>query len=536
MSKFLSHKENVIKSFIALLFPVCLCLIYLGVRGISVGDIFLPASFNNDSSFYFKTVEGIIDGGMPYGYFGYNETHAIIGGMGAWNPAIYLPWVLWGKVFGWSFISPLICNIVLFSLSLMIYTLLTRPGNMPFAAELVILAFFPSLPIHLMSGLPEAVLGAHFILFLGVSTRACDLSIGDRTTGDNRWLKTQLIICILISFILIAFLTLIRPFLITFMAITIFVLTKAYGKKTLPISVIVFVVTVVVYYGLTKYYTAEYFTPLFDTRMIKAIFTGDFHDAVKMTIAAISETWSGVYELLSGAFRYGNTAGTQYIMSFMGLIAAMIASISADNRNRRVIYIVYSAALIMTFGAIFILLQLAPEGARHLWMFAVAGCLIFSDAFLDGIVKVASIALLCVFMLKGSLVPTDYDVPVGNEDFRKDIEEYKLAFKNIVVNSDTDNGYENTIDWVIRDQSANGELTTEYAPLYVLPSGMGISCCEDYYIADNIDDLKSKYIYTDLRGNVSELCKEKNMKVVACVGSIVVYENGNYAENLSDGE
>ena len=53
------NKRLFVKCLVALLFPFVLCLLYCLVRGISLGKIYVPASKNNDSLYYFKLVESI---------------------------------------------------------------------------------------------------------------------------------------------------------------------------------------------------------------------------------------------------------------------------------------------------------------------------------------------------------------------------------------------------------------------------------------------------------------------------------------------
>ena len=74
---------------------------------------FLPNSRWNDELFYYKTIEGITRYGMPQGYFGYNESHALVGTLGAWSPIIYTFDAIWGAYSGGTCIPLLLQELYL---------------------------------------------------------------------------------------------------------------------------------------------------------------------------------------------------------------------------------------------------------------------------------------------------------------------------------------------------------------------------------------------------------------------------------------
>lgn len=93
----------------------------------SIGQVYLPSSEWNDELFYFKQVEGIVNYGFPLGYFGFNESHALQLSFAAWSPVLVFPWILWGLVFGWNLLSPVICNIVLMTVTIFVFVWLVKP-------------------------------------------------------------------------------------------------------------------------------------------------------------------------------------------------------------------------------------------------------------------------------------------------------------------------------------------------------------------------------------------------------------------------
>ncbi len=532
-----------VKCAIALVFPAIVCLVYCAVRHVGIGELFLPASYNNDCVFYYKQIEAILSGGVPDGYFGFNESRAAVGGLAAWSPLIYFPWIVWGRIFGWNFASVLVCNVVLFGVALCLFTYLTKPGDLSFGLSLGALLLFPSFPIHLLNALPEAVVASVFIVFLGMSVRCCDFAfLSGSGTGKNEDQKA--IPYIVGAFIAGSYLTVIRPYMIVFLAIPVYVLIKRYGKKAIAVSAAGLIATLLIYVFVNKYFTADYFSPLFDTGIVKLALQGRIEEAFWSAVYVVKDMSAGIGSFVLSAFDFGSTAGTQYVLAFLGAVISAVLFFDKKEKSRRLVYLVYFIAVVLLFGAIVLFLQKANEGARHLWVFSVAGCLLIPEALrgevTDGyagkkgrihlpyyFLKLFSVVILIVFMLRGSIVPTDYDIPIGTKELREEISLWEEAFKSVKPVDKTTNGYENTVAWVFVDYDGEDMIVTEYAPLYVLPKKMGISCCYPDHILDDLDSVKSRFIYTDSRGKVAALCSEKGMSVVAKIGNTIIFERSH---------
>ena len=92
-------KAALLKYAVIFAFPFLLCFLYCVFRGINIFQLYLPNSHNNDSLFYYKLVEGILSDGIPRGFYGFNESRALVGSFAAWSPALLLPWTIWGFLF-----------------------------------------------------------------------------------------------------------------------------------------------------------------------------------------------------------------------------------------------------------------------------------------------------------------------------------------------------------------------------------------------------------------------------------------------------
>ena len=74
------------KAALMALVPLVVCAVTCAVQGYAIWDAYIPASEWNDELFYYKQVEGMVKYGYPYGYFGFNESHARVLSFAAWSP------------------------------------------------------------------------------------------------------------------------------------------------------------------------------------------------------------------------------------------------------------------------------------------------------------------------------------------------------------------------------------------------------------------------------------------------------------------
>ena len=502
-------KAEIIKVVVAFSFPVLLCFAYCLLRGINIFQLYLPNSYNNDSLYYYKLVEGILSSGISKGYYGFNESRALIGSFAAWSPALLFPWVIWGSIFGWGYGSVLVSNIFYFSVALALFVYLTKIEWKNICIIFTVLALYPSLPIHLLSALPEVVVASIMIVYFGFAIRAV-------RENYKLW-------CVVPMFILSLYLTICRPYMIILVLLPCFYLFKAKRKLAWLFSLLLIGFGLVAYFVCSYFFTSEYFTPLFDLSVLELIFKGKLTEAFWLGVAYFKGTIAGVYEFVYGAFSYGLTAGTQYVVSIMVVFFLMIISVFTKRKEQRSVNIIFVINVVSVFFAILLLLRKANEGGRHLWVFSIVGCVLcFSNFFSKRLIVAATlmIGVLGIFLAKGSLVPTDYDVPVMNAELENDIEYWNQAFSDKAITVSKELGYENTCIWVLTD---NGEITN-HKELYALPKGMGISCCMEDYVTANIKTLKSRFIATVAGGAIDKLCEQNGYEELGRTNSLVIYK------------
>ena len=523
MSNKLKKKPNIgdlAKAAVALAFPFGLCLVYCLIRGQSLFGLYLPASGNNDCLFYYKLVDGMVKYGMPRGYFGFNESRAMVGSLAAWNPVIFLPWVAWGKIFGWHYSSVWISNLTFFSLSLCAFSLMVKPKWKELLAFLVLLGLFPSLPIHLLNALPETMMASVLILYYAFAYR---LIRQNKVTSG-----------LVGMYVLSAFLTLIRPYMVL-----LFLLPAALGhkKKDVKIPLITGALMLLSLAGnvvLGHFFTSAYFEPLYDLSIIKCLLKGQIREALSQTKYCFTAVLSQVGDYLASAFRYGLTAGCQYVVALFGMIAALIIGVREKEKGTKKICLLHAATVLLLFLAILLFLRKANEGGRHVWVFAIAGILLlsFGEWNVQRIILSSILALcLVLFIVRGAMVPTDYDVPFADEGLKEEVSYWEEVFleKQIAVSEEI--SYDNTVVWVLTDvknpedgKEAVSEVTA-FGELFALPRGFGLSCCVREYVISHMDELKCGYLATTNGGEIDGMCAERGFTEIGRSRKLVIYKN-----------
>lgn len=498
-----SDKENrnmLLKCAVVMIYPFLLCCLYCKLRGTSLFELYLPNSYNNDVLFYYKQVEGILAGGIPKGYFGYNESSALYGSFATWNPLLFLPWVLWGLVFGWGYMSVLICNIVLFSISLTLFVCLTKMEWKNIIMLFILLSLFPSFPIHLLQGLPETIVASVLVVYFGFAVKA-----------SKEELKLGYIIAMFVSS---SFLTICRPFMLILAILPGIYLVKLKEKKVILISILIFGFDCIAYFICNKFFASEYFAPLFKTEFIESLLQGNISLAISLVVPYFKELLGFIW----AAFSYGLTAGTQYVIAMLAA-AILFVFYLKDKKKYNASNIIYVITVIGIIGATLVIGQKINEGGRHIWAFAIVGIILCSLNKWSVKTIISNGAIACIlifFVVNGAMVPTDYDIPQANQDLQTNIEYWEEVFREQGIESNQNLGWDNTIIYTIS--------SVEHYELYAVPKGMGINCCRANYVTENIKTLKSKYIAVETESELHELCVEEKYKEIGRTENVVIFQ------------
>lgn len=527
--------------FLALL-PVLCCIVACAVEGRSIGAVYLPSSEWNDELFYYKQVESIVKFGYPQGYYGFNESHGLALSFAAWSPVLVLPWILWGLLFGWNLMSPIICNILLMTVALFLFGWMTKPNYRQMIILTLLFCLYTPFVRYMLSGMPEIICISHLIVFYGLAVSFQK----DESVGKLAGL-----------FGIAGLLTLMRPYMILFLLLPVYFRIRGARRRGKTVwgiagSCLVLGVIVIAYALIKHYFGAEYFHPLFFTDWITTFFTEGFGAGVHNLFGTLYWKGRDFYAHTVQGLRTGLASGA-FFAGFLSVMAVLVVQSVADwHRLRRIkrekaqiqtaeqrrlgeaeevrirTQFTIEAHLAFSFvGMLFALLLMykLTEGSKHLLTFMAVG--IFVVALMDTrfFKKAMLIGAVFAYLYSYKAVePYDYQVPYVETHRQSQVEDWRTRFGEILeLQGDHTPNYENVVIWVFNEQNAMGE-TMKWQLLYALPEGFGISCCQKEYVLGHLETLNSRYIAATSGAEADLACARAGYLELARDEDLVVYE------------
>ena len=503
------------KAVLMALIPLLACVVTCAIEGRAIWDVYIPASDWNDELFYYKQVEGMLKFGYPYGYFGFNESHAEVLSFAAWSPVLVCPWLIWGFLFGWNLLSPVYCNIAIMMLAVFLFVWLVKPDWKQMVRIAVLFAVFPQFTRYMQSVMPECICFAMLIVFVGFAYAYMQ----EEKTGH-----------IVGMFVIAGLLTLMRPYMIVFLILPAVLLIRRLKWWGAGISVGITGVTGVLYLLINKFLAAEYFTPLFDTTWISKYFTEGFAAGIQFTWDKLyTKGWDFIGKCMQG-IREGLATGSFFVgfilvMVIIGLYA--LYKFIRKEYKTALLYGHYAFCCFAMWMALLLMYKM-QEGSKHLLTFIAAG--LFAIAMMK--VKYSLQAVLCsvVFVYLYFFMAVDaydYQNRYRNEELVAEIERTEADFhEKLALNMENVPNYDNDVIWVTYDYHAEtgDQMVTDYQILYGLPAGFGISCCYPDYILENFDTLQCKYICVPVGGDIDKLCREYDLEVITQGMNAICYK------------
>lgn len=517
MHNFQLKNKRIINAIILGCLPVLACLINLLIYSKHFSELWLGQSQWNDELFYFKQIECMVKDIIPKGFFGYNESSAQFLSFGAWSPVILMPWAVFGKIFGWTYMSPFIANIAFLTIAMILFGLLANTSIGEALCEGLLFILVTPLSRYIFSGMPEIVCLVPLIISLG-------LIIGYRSSEHK---KARMVFLL----ILLAFLTLMRPYFFVFFVFPFFITRqKNYNDKLA--SILVALGSLLVYFLMSAKMNAPYFGDVYRTDWVDA-FKND--GLISGFVFLVKEFFHYLYEIIRagiGGIRGGYPVGI-YFAAFLIVIGEYfvlgIYLLIKKDKKTHLAWCMFFCQTAM-LGAICLMYSL-QDGFRHLLVFIVVGMLLIPSLLPRKVLRrvlsaVNALALVWLFLVKAQ-DPLYFGSVFNNEN--------EVASKSAVValgDQLSENmvredklGWDNDVILVFMD-SRNDEdpklIQWQYA--YGLPKGFAISLCEATYVSENIDNLKSKYIMTMSGGTIEKLIQKKGYELIASNEAVSVYE------------
>ena len=509
--KYSERTRIIIKCICAFAFPFVLCSVFCIVKGVAFYHLYIPSSEKNDCLFYYKIVEGLVAYGMPRGFFGYNESHSLFGSLAAWSPVLYLPWTLWGRIFGWNSISAILSNIFFLAISLSVFVFLVRPSWKSIVSFFSLCTLYTYLSFYLMNIQPEIMIGSVLLLFFAFILR---------------YAKDESKTSILIAMLMVVFLLILaRPYMALLVVFPILFLIKDKNKVTIVVLIGIAFAGLVVYTIIMHYFSSAYFKPLVDTELIDTIRSFHIEDAFKLIIGYVKQFFQELEAMMQIMGEYGVASGTVYIVWVATMISSFLHCFDKENEER-LINIGYIIVNVFLLVAIVLFYHSAYEGGRHLFVFSFVGivlCCFGSWKWQTVLSNMVLGIVLVVMLTRGSLSPIDISIPEYDRKLDISIHYWEQVFEEKQIGVTGSIGYENTVDWIYLDLVQNEIVETRFEELFALPKGMGISCCGKNYILENYDELKSKYIAAPCGGEIDALCASNDCVEIGRSEDVVIY-------------
>uniref|UniRef100_UPI0040561CFD hypothetical protein n=1 Tax=Acetatifactor sp. TaxID=1872090 RepID=UPI0040561CFD len=532
-----------IKAVAMALLPVLCCLVYCTIQGKTIGEVYLPNCEWNDELFYFKQVESIIKYGYPQGYFGFNESHALKLSFAAWSPVLVWPWILWGLLFGWNLLSPIICNIVLLTVAMFLFVWLVKPTWKQMGVLTLLFCLFTSFVRYMLSGMPEIICFSMLIVFYGLAIN---------------YLEKEKTYKLVLLFVMSSLMVLMRPYLLLFLLLPMYLWIRKSKWKGVIGSAVILLVTVGIYALIKKYLGAEYFAPLFFTEWITTFFTDGIGEGIRNFFVTLYYMGKAFIGHMVQATRTGLASGA-YFCGYLVTMAILLWQSFADWRAYRKekaseketvnesvkkevsehakvnkglslrTRLVVEVHMVLAFvGMLFALLLMykLTEGSKHLLTFMAAGVFIISLMSTRYYKKVVLLgATFAFFYSYMAIDPYDYQVPFATNETVEQMEYWDEVFEENLELVDVDvPNYDNAVIWVLNDVVNGGITYANWQILYSLPEGFGISCCMPDYVLENLEDMQCRYISTLIGGAIDDMCMELGYREIARDAEMVVYE------------
>lgn len=539
------NKEQLKIYFSALLLgllPIVCVFLRCALDGKMLSDVYLPASPWNDELFYFKLTEGVLSHGVPQGYFGFNESHGRLLSFAAWSPILLLFWVIYGLLFGWNLLSPMIANLLMMSLALFVFGILAKPNKRQMMLIAVLYICFPPVTRFILSCIPEAELFALFILFWGIALN-CRRNYKGRKIG--------------LLFLLVMLMTWMRPYLILLFMTPIWIWIENAPKdkkeylKISGISVAITGVTIAIY-GLISYlFSAPYLTDLFYTEWIGKYFDEGFAAGAKYMVWKLFTSLKSIIEIIGQNLRISgevaSAAGLYYVI-FLLLMSILIWKLiyKLFVQKKKMYQVLPELQMMLCMLGFFVadlLMYRLHEGGRHTLVYIVGMVVLLpfmgddtteqapphKKNYANGVLwTLLAGGFLFIFVGRGN-VPYEFEIPYKTIEQETELKSLSAQLLENMELEEDGISYRNTVIWSLWDtvQSAEGTEKTkavDFGAYYALPEGFGINLCDGGFVDVNLENLQSRYIGIIPGGSFEKRCIEAGGVLIGECDSLALYD------------
>lgn len=495
----------VLSSVIFILIPLIGAALFCLKDGKTIFDTFFPYSGWSDEITYYKQIEAAIESGIPQGYFGYNESRAELLSFGAWGPFPLIPYIIWGKIFGWTYLAPVFANITMCSIAFLMLVLLAKPDIKQMAAIGLFWMLSPSMNRYVLSGTAEPVYIAAMIIFTAACIRMC--------SRNGKW-KASPVISTIVAF----YLTLCRGYFAVLFLIP-FVIGVVKKKKAILLTeAICLICSFAGFLVIRKYFCAEYYGGVYKTGLSFASLMenikNNFADSAKLS-------WY--------ALRYHSGIDAWGLLIFYVSLMCMIPScVLLIKKNKHLAAISFSMlfceiVIVVAFFAIYGI----NEFGRHMLCFVLANIMLVTTEKHWYLSCPLILLIICQIFLMWGDIKGVYKTDEAEE--KLDSLETAMAEKMTLTD---EMSYANLLAMPTSEHDAEGNAVIEpyYGYMFAAPAGFAVSLDnEDFY--DDVSNIVAGYVLCSPYGTIRTRLEEAGFECIIEDDDLVVLKSPLYGSN-----
>lgn len=511
------EKKDAIKKILHLLAiglfvctPLLSGILLCAADGKTLADIYIPLGGWSDEITYYKQIEGMLSHGIPKGYFGYNQSQAMYGPFGYWGFLPLIPYVIWGRFFGWTYTSPIYANIAFCILAFIFIYVLLKPDKKWCVGFSFFWIFFQFFNRHVLSGAIEASLTLQLVVVIVLGERLLSDRVRNRiasTPCEENWF-------VAISTAMVFFLTVLRPYYAVFYLIPFWAVIRKKQLKgiiAVPATALLSLVCFVLY---KQYTCAAYYEDVIHMDdMLAGGVAGIFTKLATDSAQIAKYIWYGI--------RYEDVTGWYYLFLLVELGIMLFVCIRRWLKKESAprLYVATLIGNVLILISISLLFTLVVGGRHILPLIIVNAVLLLTETHVSAGWILGCIGILCT-LLAGNNEP----LPYANKEYVQWMENLEKTFAEHMEVTDI-LSYDNVVGSLVSGSSKedpNKEAVPYYGYLYAVPAGMGVSI-DFWEMYEEPENIKAKYIIAHPEAKVRDRLEEAGMKCVLEMDELVLY-------------
>lgn len=516
--------------FLAFVVLICFVLTFV-FEGVGIKDLAI-SSAENDELIYYYEVAGVINYGIPQGFFGYYEVSARALSFGPWSPLLIINYCILGKLFGWSLIKAVFYNAFMLMLSVFLFGLLARPGKYQTVFCAIALSSYTFLMYGVFSVVPEVTCYSYSIIYMGL----CYSSL-----RENKRYKTVLM------FALAFLLTLMRPYYAGLMIPALYFWYKRRGKAVIIPGALLTAASLYGYFFIAVNLCAWSPVGGFAERLIPKLELNKdniYFLCSKVTVALLAGGGDMIRRLVHGLYAtyeqlvvfFVDEVWARNFFTFYYIFILLVLLVILTWKKRSSGGKLTDSFLWRCFWpAYYTLMTLAValyfsgwSADRHLAEFVVMGILFTAMETGESGSRKWVFALLELGLIYAlTKVPNREREYVSREYINEIYEEKEELEKIMPLTYTGEPSWDNTVFWMYEDRVDGESVIIPWRALYAVPDGYAFNMTLGDEWFDHLEEknakMRSKYFATVPSGDGEEWCIKNGGRKIAEYGGIVLY-------------